>query len=196
MQTQNLILASSSKIRKSILQNAGLKFKTRQPQFDETSAHQSLRAIPARAIAIFLAEQKALSLAAHRHLIMGADQTLSYQGNLYKKPNSIDQAHRQLLALRGGTHTLHSALAIAQDGRVIWTVCQEAQVTMRNFSDDFARTYIAACGTKLLNTVGSYQLESLGAQLFEKIEGDYFTILGLPLLPCLAFLRDIKFIAS
>lgn len=196
MQSPNLVLASTSQTRRAILENAGLNFETRQPLSDEEGAKSKLINLSAKELARYLAAQKALSLSTSDSIILGCDQTLSCRGKLYNKPRSIAEALQQLLELRGQSHMLHSALAIAQNGKVIWTVCDEAKLTMRNFSDEFAKAYTENCGPKLLNTVGSYQLENTGSQLFEKIEGDYFTILGLPLLPCLAFLRHIKFIAT
>jgi septum formation protein len=196
MQNPSLILASTSKIRGTILKNAGLDFTPCQPLLDEDRAKALLGSATPKDVATTLAEQKALSLAKSGDLIIGADQTLSCEGVLYNKPNLINQAHQHLLALRGKTHTLHSAVAIAQQGKIIWSICEDAQLTMRKFSDEFAASYIEKSGPTLMHTVGAYQLENRGAQLFDHIKGDYFTILGLPLLPLLAFLRHIKFIES
>jgi septum formation protein len=196
MQTENLILASTSKIRAAILKNAGVSFTVREPTLDESKAKLQLLDVPPAQLAKDLAEQKALSLAPSSNLVIGADQTLSCEGQLYNKPSSLAEAHQHLLSLRGKTHALHSALAVAQQGKIIWSVCEDAHLTMRHFSEEFVEAYIEKSGSVLLHTVGAYQLENHGAQLFEKIDGDYFTILGLPLLPLLAFLRHITFIES
>ena len=196
MHSPKFILASTSKTRQRILQDVGLHFESCPPDFNEDAAKSLLSHLNPSDMARSLACQKALSLSDGQNLILAADQTLSCQGQLYNKPHSLDEAARQLASLRGQTHILHSALCIAQHGQIIWSVCEDAVLTMRQFSDSFANCYIERCGDELLNTVGGYQLEGFGAQLFEKIDGDYFTILGLPLLPCLAFLRHIKFIAT
>ncbi len=196
MHSPKLILASTSRTRQRILQKAGLSFEACPPELDEEAAKSLLSNLPPRDIALSLASQKALSLSLGPDLVLGADQTLSCQGQLHNKPCSMKEAEEQLLSLRGQRHVLHSALCVAQNGQIIWRVCEDAVLTMRHFSDSFSKSYIETCGAELLNTVGSYQLEGHGAQLFEKIEGDYFTILGMPLLPCLAFLRNIKFITS
>jgi septum formation protein len=196
MHSPKLILASTSQTRRRILKNAGLTFDNSPPKLDEEAAKNLLSDLSPQEIALSLASQKALSLSEGPILILGADQTLSCQGQLFNKPRSLSEAEQQLKSLRGQHHILHSALSIAQNGQTIWTVCEDATLTMRQFSDAFAKSYIETCGAGLLNTVGGYQLEGVGAQLFEKIDGDYFTILGLPLLPCLAFLRSIKFITS
>jgi septum formation protein len=191
-----LILASTSKIRQHILADAGLVFESQKPDVNEELAKSKYNSLSAKDLALALAKDKAQSLSEPTRFILGADQTLSCEGVVYNKPASLKEAYEQLISLRGKTHTLHSALAIAQKGKIIWCVCEGAHLTMRNFSDKFAKSYVEACGEALLTTVGAYQLENRGAQLFEKIDGDYFTILGLPLLPCLAFLRDIKFMPS
>jgi septum formation protein len=194
MQPHNFILASTSKIRSSILNNAGLTFISQTPGLDEETAKSNLGDISAKNLAIELAKLKALSVSAASGIVIGADQTLSYHNTIFHKPESLAAARSQLNELRGQTHTLHSAVACAQNGRIMWSTCEEAHLTMRNFSDLFLETYLNLCGNDIQNAVGGYQLEKQGVQLFDKIEGDYFTILGLPLLPLLTFLRNNGFL--
>jgi septum formation protein len=192
MPQSKLILASTSKIRQAVLENAGLVISCKQPNLDEHAAKAKLGSISPKSLAQALAEQKSLSLECRDGIIIGADQTLSCNSTIFHKPKSLSAARAQLLELRGKTHSLHSALACAQNGKIIWSICDDARLTMRDFSNDYVDHYIKACGDDILSSVGSYKLEKQGVQLFEKIEGDYFTILGLPLLPLLAFLRDHK----
>jgi septum formation protein len=194
MQSPNIILASTSKIRNSILLNAGLSFSCQAPSLDEETAKSNLGDISAKNLASELAKLKALSIEATTGIVIGADQTLSCHNTIFHKPESLTAARSQLNELRGETHTLHSALACTQNGKIIWSTCEEAHLTMRNFSDSFLETYISVCGNDIQNAVGGYQLEKQGVQLFDEIEGDYFTILGLPLLPLLTFLRKSGFL--
>jgi len=131
----------------------------------------------------------AVSASAPGALVIGADQTLECGGALFDKPASADEAARQLRSLSGRTHRLVSALCVARDGAVEWRHAQEARLTMRRLSDDFIADYLSRAGPAALGAVGSYHLEGLGVNLFSRIDGDYFTILGLPVLPLLAFLR-------
>jgi septum formation protein len=189
MQHPSIILASTSPIRSSILLNAGIMFSCQPPNLDEKTAKLKLTEHSPKNLALHLAELKALSISKPNTLIIGADQTLSCEQVIFNKPKTQSSARSQLIALRGKTHTLHSALACAENGKIIWKICDEAHLTMRSFSDSFLESYIYDCGDDILSSVGSYQLEKQGVQLFEKLEGDYFTILGLPLLPLLTFLR-------
>lgn len=194
--TQNLTLASTSAIRKNILENAGLKVASVAPKVDEDAAKIKLIDKSPQQLALGLAELKALSLQKPNELIIGADQTLSCNDILFNKPESVAAAREQLHQLRGKAHTLHSALACAENGKITWSICVDATLTMRNFSDACLDHYISECGADIITSVGSYKLEKQGVRLFEKIDGDYFTILGLPLLPLLAFLRSTGHIAS
>jgi septum formation protein len=196
MQTPTLILASTSPIRKTILQNAGLTFTCHKPNTDETALKSQLRNIASPKLAMALASAKALSLKHRSALIIGADQTLTFKKQRYDKPQNYAELRAQLASFRAAPHILHSALAIAQNGKIIWTTCQKATLTMRNFSEDFLDSYIKSSGPEILECVGGYKLEATGAQLFKKIEGDYFTILGLPLLPLLAYLRQQNYLTS
>jgi septum formation protein len=184
-----LILASTSEIRNHLLRRAQVPFESEPPLLDEAQA--KLEHAPVETLALHLAKAKALSLSHDMDvLILGADQTLIFDGEIFSKPTSLADAASQLKRFRNATHTLQSALAIAQNGNVIWTHVSEARLTMRNFTDRFIDEYVNENGETLLYSVGGYKLEEAGVQLFDKIDGDYFTILGLPLLPLLHFLRD------
>lgn len=187
-----LILASGSRTRLAMLVEAGLEMRAVTPDLDERAAEAPLReaGLGGADIAMVLAEAKALSVGPQSGaLVVAADQTLTCEGRRFDKPADMAMARRQLLALRGRTHTLHSALAVARDGEVVFSHLDEAHLAMRDFTPAFLGRYLAAIGDEALASVGGYRLEGRGVQLFDRIEGDYFTILGLPLLPLLAFLR-------
>lgn len=189
----SLILASGSAARQRLLRAAGVAVTVDPARVDEASIIESLQADGARPrdVADLLAELKALQVSG-RHpaaLVVGADQVLSLGKELFQKPGNLVGAREQLRRLRGRTHVLSSAVAVARDGSVIWRVVQEAQLTMREFSDAFLETYLAEAGGDILGSVGAYHVEGLGLQLFSKVEGDTFTIQGLPMLPLLDFLR-------
>ncbi|MGV1015493.1 MAG: Maf family protein, partial [Methyloceanibacter sp.] len=135
------------------------------------------------------AKAEAVSDLARQAYVIGADQVLSFGDVILTKPDSMEAARRQLLDLRGKSHTLHTSVAVATGGATVWTETEMATLTMRKLTPEFIGRYLAAAGEEVLNSVGAYQIEQLGIQLFEKIEGDYFTVLGLPLLPLLATLR-------
>lgn len=187
----DLVLASTSSARRALLSGVGLEYEALSPGVDEAAEKTRLGGIAGDALAAALAELKALAGARLRPgaLAIGADQTLSCDGALFDKPVDLAEARSHLLRLRGRTHTLHAAICVARDDRVIWRHLTAAHLTMREFSDSFLDHYIALCGETLTTSVGAYRLEGPGPQLFERIEGDYFTILGLPLLPLLDFLR-------
>lgn len=187
-----LILASKSVTRRAVLDGAGVTYEAVGSGVDEDVAKAALLAKGAgpKAIAQALAEQKALAVAAGRPgLVIGADQTLEFAGALHDKVETVAEARERLKALRARPHQLHSAVAVAEGGAVIWRETESATLTMRDFSDDFLEDYLAAEGEAALGSVGCYRLEGLGVQLFERIEGDYFTILGLPLMGLLDLLR-------
>jgi septum formation protein len=188
----NLILASTSAVRRALLTNAGLAYSAVSPGVDEDEAKARLLANgegPA-AIALALASAKALAVShGTEGLVIGADQTLELDGELYDKVASIEAARERLRLLRGRTHQLHAGVTVAQSGAVMWRQRVTSQLTMRAFSDRFLDDYLAQEGQAALSSVGCYQLEAAGVHLFEAIEGDYFAILGLPLLSLLAFLR-------
>lgn len=188
-----LILASGSAARRQMLQAAGLDFAVELPQMDEEGAKASLRreGLSPRDQANALAELKALSVSRKRAgLVIGADQMLAVEGEVLDKPRSAAEARQHLLRLRGRTHELITAATITRDGAAIWRHIDTPKLKMLAFSDDFLDYYMRYAGDDVLRSVGAYQLEGLGAQLFERVEGDFFSVLGLPLLPLLAFLRE------
>lgn len=189
-----LILASGSATRAAMLTQAGLIFERVTPDVDERAVEASLKGtgVGADDVAAVLAEVKAgeVSLRRPDDLVIGADQTLALGDDRLHKPADMEAARRQLLALRGRTHQLHSAVVVARGGEVLFRTVSTASLAMRDFTPAFVGHYLAIVGEKALSTVGAYQVEGYGIQLFEEIEGDHFTILGLPLLPLLAFLRS------
>ncbi|MEM8813274.1 MAG: Maf-like protein [Pseudomonadota bacterium] len=191
---QSLILASTSAIRATLMSNAGLEFDAIPADVDERAIEEPLLEadfLP-EDIASVLAEAKAIDVSERfpGALVVGADQILAFQGRRWVKADSMDEARSNLLTLRGQTHELHAAVVCARDGAAVWRHVSTANLTMRAFSPEFLGRYLASVGDKALSSVGAYQLEGEGVQLFERIDGDYFTILGLPLLPLLAFLRS------
>ncbi len=195
-----LVLASGSAVRAQVLRQAGLVFEISVAAVDESEIKASLQAegLPVERVAEALAEAKAQRVAA-RHpqtFVLGADQMLDLGGDWLDKPRDLDEARDHLRKMRGRSHRLVSCTVLVKDGTRIWHQTAEATLTMRRFSDDFLERYIVAAGPAILNSVGAYQLEGLGAQLFERIEGDFFTILGLPLLPVLGILRQHGIVAG
>ncbi|WP_298377880.1 Maf family protein [Azospirillum sp.] len=191
--TPTLVLASGSRTRALMLEKAGLRPILDKPLVDEEEVKLAGKAegVGADAVAEALAELKAQRVT-RRHsgaLVVGADQMLECEGVWFDKPSDRAAARAQLLALRGKTHQLVSCAVIVRDGERLWHKVDRARLTMRNFSESFLDGYLDAVGDEVLHSVGAYQLEGLGAQLFQRVEGDFFTILGLPLLPLLGFLR-------
>lgn len=194
-----VILASKSAARAQVLSAAGVTFETVGAGVDETAAKQALLAKGAspRDVAEALAGLKAVKASQGREgLVIGADQTLDLDGRLFDKADTMEEARERLQMLRGRTHQLHSAVAVACDGDVLWRETPAATLTMRPFSDTFLDAYLARHGDELLGSVGCYRLEDDGVQLFEAIDGDYFTILGLPLTGLLELLRREGALAS
>lgn len=188
----SLILASKSAARRAVLDGAGVRYEARVAGVDEDAVKTSLLAEGAgpREIADALAELKAIRVSAGRpDFVIGSDQTLDLDGRLYDKAESVEAARERLKLLRGRTHKLHSAVVVAKEGTPIWREIVTASLTMRDFSDAFLEDYLAHEGEHALGSVGCYRLEGPGAQLFSKIEGDYFAILGLPLMGLLDLLR-------
>ena len=188
----SVILASKSAARAAVLTGAGVAFDVAVAGVDEDVVKTGLLAEGAsvRDVADALAELKAVKISQRRQgFVVGADQTLEFEGRLYDKAETLEEARERLRALRGKPHKLHSAVVVAKEGAAIWREVATATLTMRDFSDEFLDTYLAAEGSESLGSVGCYRLEGPGAQLFSKIEGDYFAILGLPLMGLLDLLR-------
>jgi septum formation protein len=191
--TPSLILASSSPFRRMLMENAGLRFEAVAAEIDERAIEAPLEkdGVAPDAVALVLAKAKAREVSARfpQALIIGSDQTMSLDTCVFHKPKDMTEAESHLLALSGRTHRLNSAIALARNGEVVWEHVSHAELTMRVLSPDFIRRYLTAVGDRTLTSVGGYQLEGEGIQLFSAIAGDYFTILGLPMLPLLDQLR-------
>lgn len=181
-----------------MLDQVGVEFSVEPPDVDEARLKKGLTGRGADEVALALAEAKALAVSNRRPdaLVLGSDQILELDGTLMDKAGDLEGARARLRRLRGRSHSLHSAAALARGGEVIWSGADRAEMTMRPYSDAFLERYLAAEGGGLLGSVGCYRLEGPGAQLFEKVEGDFFTVLGLPLWAVLAELRRLGAIAA
>lgn len=193
-----LVLASTSRIRGELLSKAGVAFAAVKPEVDENALKKSFGGKAPADLAQSLAAAKAVSVANRLTdtVVIGADQVLNLEGKTFDKPGSKGEARMHLEALRGRRHTLETAICCARGDEVVWRHLGRATLVMRNFSDAFLADYLDRMGDEVTTSVGAYKLEGLGAQLFESIEGDYFTILGLPLLPLLGFLRQEQALAA
>jgi septum formation protein len=187
-----LILASQSSTRQALLANAGIDFEAVPADIDEREIQQASGLSAPDDIAALMGRRKELFVTARQpgRFVVGADQTLARGARLFTKPSGRAQAAEQLRALAGGSHELHSAVAVARDGEILFKGVSIARMTMRQLGEREISAYLDAAGEAVTTSVGAYQLEGLGVHLFERIEGDHFTILGLPLLPLLAFLRS------
>ena len=188
-----LILASKSPFRALLMHNAGLAFAQHAADVDERAIEAAMDAdgVSPEDLALVLAEVKALDVSAKYPdaLVIGSDQTLSLGDDVLHKAETIEEARRRLLQLQGRTHQLNSAVVLTKNGTVIWRHVSVARLTMRELTSEFIGRHLARTGDKVLGSVGCYQLEGEGLQLFDTIEGEYFTIVGLPMLPLLAELR-------
>jgi len=192
--TASFILASTSPFRRDMLANAGLDFDIVRPEIDERVVEESVEGsgLAPTDIASLLAEAKAVDVS-ERHpgrMVIGCDQILALDEEVLHKPENMEAARRRLLALSGKTHELHSAIVAARDGAALWRHVSTARMTVRKLDPVFVGQHLARVGDKALSSVGAYQVEGVGIQLFDRIEGSHFTIVGLPLLPLLAFLRE------
>ena len=197
--SDTVILASGSASRRSLLANAGVEARNVKPNVDEDAAKAAFRADGMRVSdqAMQLAELKAVKVSRNEPgLVIGGDQMLNLDGEALDKPADMDEAASHLKRLSGKTHKLETAIVIAENGAPVWRHLTAPKLTVRPLGDDFIASYLETAGADILNTVGAYQLEGIGAQLFSRIEGDYFSILGLPLLPLLDYLRTRGVIAS
>jgi len=192
-----LILASQSRARQTLLADAGIAFEAVPADIDERAVQQASRLVAPGDIAALLAREKALYVSMRQpgQFVVGADQTLALGTRLFSKPAGRAQAAEQLRALAGRRHELHSAVAVAREGKILFEAVAVARMTMRRLGEVEIDGYLDEAGDAVTASVGAYQLEGLGVHLFERIEGDHFTILGLPLLQLLAFLRSERLLA-
>jgi septum formation protein len=194
---QPLILASQSRARQMLLASAGIDFETIPADIDERALQQSSELSAPADIAALLAGEKAVAVSRQKpdRYVVGADQTLALGNRLFNKPTGRAQAAEQLRALAGRTHELNSAIAVARSGKIVFAHVAVARMSMRPLREVDIEAYLERAGEAVTSSVGAYQLEELGVHLFERIDGDHFTILGLPLLPLLAYLRNEKLLA-
>lgn len=193
-QKSKIILASNSKIRAELLENTGLSFEIQPANIDEAAIREIFKTeeMDPADVAEVLAETKATEISKKNPdaLVIGCDQVLALGDEIFEKPKNKDEAQNTLFKLRGKTHTLISAVVLVKNNEVIWRYSENANLKMHEFSPEFLGQYMALCGDKILSSVGAYQLESFGIHLFEEIKGDYFTVLGFPILALLKFLRS------
>ncbi|MEO1609202.1 MAG: Maf family nucleotide pyrophosphatase [Pseudomonadota bacterium] len=198
---QPVVLASASQIRRRLLENAGIAVDVIKAKVDEAVIRETLLAdgdMEPGDIAEILAQAKAENVSLHHgdRVVIAADQILSFDRRIYEKPQDYNQARAHLLAFSGHMHTLYSAVVLAAEGQVVWSHVDTACVWMRTVSPEFVGRYLARAGETALSSVGCYELEGVGLNLVEKVEGDYFTVLGLPMLPLLDELRRRDIIES
>lgn len=188
MSRPDLVLASGSAIRAAILKGAGLDFRVQKPAVDEDEIKREMAGEDLEEIAMALAVRKALAVRAPGALVIGSDQIMEFEGRAFDKPKSMEEARDRLLDMQGKVHALINAVAVAKDGAVIYRRLDRPKLVMRAMTKRDIEAYLNAAGEGVLASVGAYQIESLGAHLFERIEGDHFAVLGLSLYPLLGFL--------
>jgi septum formation protein len=198
LEPQALVLASQSAARRALLEAAGILIEVRPAKLDERAIEQRGRDVGSGDLAVLLAREKAVAIAAPMvgRLVLGADQILALDAKRFSKPFDRNAARDQLRALRGRTHSLYSGMAVLRGTDVLFEHVAVATLTMRPFTDRFLESYLDAMGDAVTASVGAYQIEGLGVHLFERIDGDHSVILGLPLLPLLAFMRREGFLAQ
>lgn len=198
MLSHTIVLASKSPYRKKMLENAGLKFTCQPASIDERAIEDALEPgeLSAEDIALMLAQAKAADVSASNAgaIVIGSDQTLSLGDELLHKPENMEQARRRLLQLSGKIHQLNTAVTLVRDGELLWQYGDSARITFRDLDPAFVGRHLAAVGDVALTSVGAYQIEGMGVQLMKDIRGDFFTIMGLPLLPLLQKLRELDVI--
>lgn len=192
-----LVLASGSAVRRQLLTNAGIPVEVRPAEIDERWIERANAALSPPELAASLAHAKGADVAQQfpDRVVLAADQTMACEGRVYHKPKDRAAARAHIDSLLGRNHELHAALALFVAGECVFETCQTARLTMRAASADFIERYLDLAGDRVFSSVGGYQLERIGVHLFEKIDGDYFTILGLPMLPLLMFLRANQYVA-
>jgi septum formation protein len=193
-----LVLASASSARAQLLQAAGVTAIADAADLDESSVKTAMaaegRSAEQAALSLAVLKAQAVSLRHPGAMVIGGDQILECEGRWLDKPETMSEARRHLVALRGRRHALATTVAAVRDGALLWQHAESAHLTMRRFSDDFLEAYLVAAGPGVCQTVGGYRLEEQGVQLFEAIDGDHFSILGLPLLPLLSYLRKQRMV--
>ena len=191
-----IILASSSRSRKKILKDSGVQYKSIKPLVNEEYLKKGFKG-STKKLALMLAEKKALSVSkVHKDaIVIGADQVLSFKGKVFNKPKTIKEAEKNFNLFKNKTHYLDSATVIAYNDKIIWRNEQSPKMKLRNFSDKFLKTYLKKSGKQVTLSAGGYSIEKDGIQLFSKVEGDFFTIIGLPILPLLEKLRELNSVA-
>ena len=198
MSKPQLILASKSPFRAQLLRAAGVEFTAQPAPIDERAVEEPLlnSDLDSGEIALILAQAKALSVSEENRkaIVIGSDQTLTFNNELLHKPKNMEEARRRLLLLSARSHQLTSAIALARGGEVIWHYADTSTIKFRKLEPDFVGRHLASVGEAALTSVGAYQIEGLGVNLFEKIDGDFFSIMGLPIIPLLKKLRDMEVI--
>ena len=191
-----IVLASSSRSRRKILNSAGVQYRSIKPFVDEESLKKGFKG-STKKLALMLAEEKALSVSKKykNTIVIGADQVLSFKGKVFNKPKTIKEAEKNFNLFKNKTHYLDSATVIAYNDKIIWRNEQSPKMKLRNFSDKFLKTYLKKSGKQVTLSAGGYSIEKDGIQLFSKVEGDFFTIIGLPILPLLEKLRELNSVA-